>query len=45
MVGGYTAFNDVSGRRAQFDTPLRQFTYGKSFDTLKRHGYFAAPIP
>jgi 2-keto-4-pentenoate hydratase/2-oxohepta-3-ene-1,7-dioic acid hydratase in catechol pathway len=34
VVGGYTAFNDVSGRRAQFDTPLRQFTYGKSFDTF-----------
>ena len=33
-VGGYTAFNDVSGRRAQLETPLRQFVYGKSFDTF-----------
>jgi 2-keto-4-pentenoate hydratase/2-oxohepta-3-ene-1,7-dioic acid hydratase in catechol pathway len=33
-IGGITAFNDVSGRRAQLETPLRQFTLGKSFDTF-----------
>lgn len=33
-IGGYSAFNDVSGRRAQLETPLRQFTLGKSFDTF-----------
>ena len=33
-VGGISAFNDVSGRRAQLETPLRQFTLGKSFDTF-----------
>jgi 2-keto-4-pentenoate hydratase/2-oxohepta-3-ene-1,7-dioic acid hydratase in catechol pathway len=33
-IGGYAAFNDVSGRRAQLETPLRQFTLGKSFDTF-----------
>jgi 2-keto-4-pentenoate hydratase/2-oxohepta-3-ene-1,7-dioic acid hydratase in catechol pathway len=33
-VGGISAFNDVSGRRAQLETPLRQFTFGKSFDTF-----------
>jgi 2-keto-4-pentenoate hydratase/2-oxohepta-3-ene-1,7-dioic acid hydratase in catechol pathway len=33
-VGAYTAFNDVSGRRAQLETPMRQFTFGKSFDTF-----------
>lgn len=33
-IGGYSAFNDVSGRRAQLETPLRQFTIGKSFDTF-----------
>jgi 2-keto-4-pentenoate hydratase/2-oxohepta-3-ene-1,7-dioic acid hydratase in catechol pathway len=33
-VGGIAAFNDVSGRRAQLETPLRQFTLGKSFDTF-----------
>jgi acylpyruvate hydrolase len=33
-VGAYTCFHDVSGRRAQLETPLRQFTYGKSFDTF-----------
>ncbi len=37
-VGGLTAVNDVSGRRAQFDTPLRQFTLGKSFDTFSPMG-------
>jgi acylpyruvate hydrolase len=34
MVGGYCAFNDVSGRKFQLETPLRQFTVGKSFDTF-----------
>jgi 2-keto-4-pentenoate hydratase/2-oxohepta-3-ene-1,7-dioic acid hydratase in catechol pathway len=34
MVGGYCAFNDVSGRKYQLETPLRQFTVGKSFDTF-----------
>jgi 2-keto-4-pentenoate hydratase/2-oxohepta-3-ene-1,7-dioic acid hydratase in catechol pathway len=33
-VGAVTALNDVSGRRAQLETPLRQFTLGKSFDTF-----------
>jgi 2-keto-4-pentenoate hydratase/2-oxohepta-3-ene-1,7-dioic acid hydratase in catechol pathway len=33
-VGGYTAINDISGRRAQLETPQRQFVYGKSFDTF-----------
>ncbi len=33
-VGGIAAFDDVSGRRAQLETPLRQFTLGKSFDTF-----------
>jgi len=33
-VGGISAFHDVSGRRAQLETPLRQFTLGKSFDTF-----------
>jgi 2-keto-4-pentenoate hydratase/2-oxohepta-3-ene-1,7-dioic acid hydratase in catechol pathway len=33
-VGGMTALNDVSGRRAQLETPLQQFTLGKSFDTF-----------
>ena len=33
-IGAYTAFNDVSGRQYQLDTPLRQFTVGKSFDTF-----------
>jgi 2-keto-4-pentenoate hydratase/2-oxohepta-3-ene-1,7-dioic acid hydratase in catechol pathway len=33
-IGGITAINDVSGRRAQLETPLRQFTLGKSFDTF-----------
>jgi 2-keto-4-pentenoate hydratase/2-oxohepta-3-ene-1,7-dioic acid hydratase in catechol pathway len=34
VVGAFTCFHDVSGRRAQLETPLRQFTYGKSFDTF-----------
>ena len=33
-IGGLTALHDVSGRRAQLETPLRQFTLGKSFDTF-----------
>lgn len=33
-VGAVTAVHDVSGRRAQLETPLRQFTIGKSFDTF-----------
>jgi 2-keto-4-pentenoate hydratase/2-oxohepta-3-ene-1,7-dioic acid hydratase in catechol pathway len=32
-VGGITAFNDVSGREAQFG-PGKQFTRGKSYDTF-----------
>ena len=32
------AINDVSGRRAQLETPLRQFTLGKSFDTFSPLG-------
>jgi acylpyruvate hydrolase len=37
-VGGITAIHDVSGRRAQLETPLRQFTLGKSFDTFSPLG-------
>lgn len=37
-VGAITAFNDVSGRRMQLETPLRQFTLGKSFDTFAPMG-------
>jgi 2-keto-4-pentenoate hydratase/2-oxohepta-3-ene-1,7-dioic acid hydratase in catechol pathway len=37
-IGGITAINDVSGRRAQLETPLRQFTLGKSFDTFAPFG-------
>ncbi|HEY7967609.1 MAG TPA: fumarylacetoacetate hydrolase family protein [Solirubrobacteraceae bacterium] len=37
-VGGIAALNDVSGRRAQLETPLRQFTMGKSFDTFTPMG-------
>ena len=33
-IGAITALHDVSGRRAQLETPLRQFTIGKSFDTF-----------
>ena len=33
-VGAVTALDDVSGLRAQLETPLRQFTLGKSFDTF-----------
>ncbi len=37
-IGGIAAINDVSGRRAQLETPLRQFTLGKSFDTFSPLG-------
>lgn len=37
-VGGIAAIQDVSGRRAQLETPLRQFTLGKSFDTFTPFG-------
>ena len=37
-IGGLTAIHDVSGRRAQLETPLRQFTLGKSFDTFSPLG-------
>lgn len=37
-IGGITALHDVSGRRAQLETPLRQFTLGKSFDTFTPMG-------
>jgi 2-keto-4-pentenoate hydratase/2-oxohepta-3-ene-1,7-dioic acid hydratase in catechol pathway len=37
-VGGISALHDVSGRRAQLETPLRQFTLGKSFDTFAPMG-------
>jgi 2-keto-4-pentenoate hydratase/2-oxohepta-3-ene-1,7-dioic acid hydratase in catechol pathway len=37
-VGGITCVHDVSGRRAQLETPLRQFTLGKSFDTFSPMG-------
>jgi len=37
-VGGITCLHDVSGRRAQLETPLRQFTLGKSFDTFSPMG-------
>jgi 2-keto-4-pentenoate hydratase/2-oxohepta-3-ene-1,7-dioic acid hydratase in catechol pathway len=39
-VGGITVLNDVSGRRAQLETPLRQFTLGKSFDSFTPMGPF-----
>jgi 2-keto-4-pentenoate hydratase/2-oxohepta-3-ene-1,7-dioic acid hydratase in catechol pathway len=37
-IGGVSALNDVTGRRAQLETPLRQFTLGKSFDTFAPMG-------
>jgi 2-keto-4-pentenoate hydratase/2-oxohepta-3-ene-1,7-dioic acid hydratase in catechol pathway len=43
-IGGITALNDVSGRRAQLETPLRQFTLGKSFDTFAPMGPAIASI-
>ena len=42
-VGGITAFNDVSGREAQFG-PGKQFTRGKSFDTFAPIGPCIAPV-
>ncbi len=43
-IGGFSAFNDVSGRRAQLETPLRQFTLGKSFDTFAPMGPCVASL-
>ena len=43
-VGGICALHDVSGRRAQLETPLRQFTLGKSFDTFTPMGPAVASI-
>jgi 2-keto-4-pentenoate hydratase/2-oxohepta-3-ene-1,7-dioic acid hydratase in catechol pathway len=43
-IGGISALNDVSGRRAQLETPLRQYTLGKSFDTFTPMGPSIAPI-
>lgn len=43
-IGGISAMNDVSGRRAQLETPLRQFTLGKSFDTFAPMGPCIASI-
>lgn len=43
-VGGITALHDVSGRRAQLETPLRQFTLGKSFDTFTPLGPSVAAL-
>jgi 2-keto-4-pentenoate hydratase/2-oxohepta-3-ene-1,7-dioic acid hydratase in catechol pathway len=43
-VGGIAAINDVSGRRAQLETPLRQFTLGKSFDTFSPLGPCIASV-
>ncbi len=43
-VGGISAFNDVSGRRAQLETPLRQYTLGKSFDTFAPMGPCIASV-
>src|SRR5581483_3705389 len=37
-VGGISVFNDVSGRNAQTETPLKQYTRGKSFDTFSPMG-------
>jgi 2-keto-4-pentenoate hydratase/2-oxohepta-3-ene-1,7-dioic acid hydratase in catechol pathway len=43
-IGGISAINDVSGRRAQLETPLRQFTLGKSFDTFAPLGPCIASV-
>lgn len=43
-IGGISALHDVSGRRAQLETPLRQFTLGKSFDTFTPMGPSVASI-
>jgi 2-keto-4-pentenoate hydratase/2-oxohepta-3-ene-1,7-dioic acid hydratase in catechol pathway len=42
-IGGITAFNDVSGREAQFG-PGRQFTRGKSYDTFAPLGPCIASV-
>ncbi len=42
-IGGITAFNDVSGREAQFG-PGRQFTRGKSYDTFAPIGPCVASV-
>jgi 2,4-diketo-3-deoxy-L-fuconate hydrolase len=42
-VGGITAFNDVSGREAQFG-PGKQFTRGKSYDTFAPIGPCIASV-
>lgn len=42
-IGGITAFNDVSGREAQFG-PGRQFTRGKSYDTFAPIGPCIAAV-
>jgi 2-keto-4-pentenoate hydratase/2-oxohepta-3-ene-1,7-dioic acid hydratase in catechol pathway len=42
-IGGMTAFNDVSGREAQFG-PGRQFTRGKSYDTFAPIGPCVASV-
>jgi 2-keto-4-pentenoate hydratase/2-oxohepta-3-ene-1,7-dioic acid hydratase in catechol pathway len=42
-IGGITAFNDVSGREAQFG-PGRQFTRGKSYDTFAPIGPCIASV-
>ena len=43
-IGGFSALNDVTGRRAQLETPLRQFTLGKSYDTFAPMGPAIASI-
>jgi 2-keto-4-pentenoate hydratase/2-oxohepta-3-ene-1,7-dioic acid hydratase in catechol pathway len=43
-IGGISAMHDVSGRRAQLETPLRQFTLGKSFDTFAPLGPCVASL-
>jgi 2-keto-4-pentenoate hydratase/2-oxohepta-3-ene-1,7-dioic acid hydratase in catechol pathway len=43
-IGGISAMHDVSGRRAQLETPLRQFTLGKSFDTFAPMGPCIASV-
>jgi 2-keto-4-pentenoate hydratase/2-oxohepta-3-ene-1,7-dioic acid hydratase in catechol pathway len=43
-IGGISILHDVSGRRAQLETPLRQFTLGKSFDTFTPMGPAIAPL-
>ena len=35
----------MSGRRAQLETPLRQFTLGKSFDSFTPRGSARSPSP